>query len=72
MREKIINYIRDYFNLGNMVILGHSNLTLDLGLSSFELLEMFCKLEEVFKKDLSEEQIAQIKTIDDIVQLIEV
>ena len=72
MKEKVIAYLRDYYDLGNMYIVGDSKLTLDLGLSSFELLEMCCKLEELFKIEIDEEKMMQIKTIDDIVRLLEI
>ena len=71
MQDKIIDFIRDYGNLNDMLITSDSKLTLDLGLSSFELIEMCCQIEEKFGIEISEENMLHIRTINDIVQICE-
>ena len=64
----VIDFIRDYFSLHDMKITGDSRLKLDLGLSSFELLEMCCSMEEEFKLEVSEENLKKVVTINDVVK----
>jgi acyl carrier protein len=67
LQEKVIGFIREYFALHDHVITGESRLRKDLGLSSFELLEMCCTIEEEFNVTVSESNLRQVVTINDVV-----
>ena len=69
MRDNIIAFIKDYFQMHSEEITGDSKLRADLGLSSFELLEMYCSMEEAFGLDINESEyhkFFKISTINDI------
>jgi acyl carrier protein len=71
MLEKVIEFIQEYNNLQGVAITGETKLILDLGLSSFELVEMCCHMEEKLEMEISEEDMMQITTINDIVKYLE-
>jgi len=68
IQENVIKFIRVYFNMHDKEITGDSKLRLDLGLSSFELLEMCCSLEEELKIDINEGNLRRVVTINDVVK----
>ena len=68
LRDNIIEFIKDYFQLDDEIN-GDSKLRADLGLSSFELLEMYCSMEEALGIDINESEyhkFFKISTINDI------
>lgn len=71
MTEKVIAFIRNYYGLDDVEITADSKLMFDLGLSSFELVEMYSRLEEEFKIKVEEADIIEIQTVGDIVKCIE-
>jgi len=69
LRDNIIAFIKDYFQMHNEEITGDSKLRADLGLSSFELLEMYCSMEEALGLDINESEyhkFFKISTINDV------
>ena len=68
LQERVIDFIREYFALHDAVISGESRLRKDLGLSSFELLEMCCTIEEEFDVNVSEANLKRVVTINDVVK----
>lgn len=50
---------------------GQAKIIEDIGLSSLDLLDLRCELEELWQTKLSDEETAQLRTVDDIVSLIE-
>jgi acyl carrier protein len=71
MKEQVIDFIRSNQNLKEAEITGESQLVRDLGISSFDLVEMCCQLEEDFGIVINEEIMMSIVTIDDLVQCLE-
>ena len=70
LKENVINFVKDYFDLHDEFITGETTLRKDLGLSSFELLEMCCSLETEFNVRVSEANLRRVETIDDVVNSI--
>ena len=72
MLEEIIAFIRKYNNLEEEVpITGESRLIPDIGLTSFDLLEMCCEMEEEFGVEIDEASMTGIITINDIARCLE-
>ena len=65
----MIVFIKDYFQMHDIEINGDCKLRADLGLSSFELLEMFCSMEEAMGIDIREDEykkFTKVSTIYDV------
>jgi len=71
LQNKIIDFIRDYFQIPDQEISGDCRLKRDLGLSSFELLEMYCNLEEALGININENEFGSFSTISDLAKYIE-
>ena len=71
MLDRVIAFIRNYQNLQDAAITGESQLVCDLGLTSFDMIEMCCQLEEDFGIIVNEEKIGSIVTVNDLVQFLE-
>ena len=59
------------FKFGFTRDFGESKLIKDLGADSLDLVEMLLQLEETFGVTISDEQTENIKTVQDIVDLID-
>jgi acyl carrier protein len=68
MQERVIYFIKEYFALHDMDIDGESRLRKDLGLSSFELREMCCTIEDELNVKVSEANLKKVVTINDVVK----
>lgn len=64
--NKVINCIADYLEVSPVEVRADSHLVNDLGLSSFDLIELSCELEEEFEVELSSDQLCQIEYVKDI------
>ncbi|MDR2713456.1 MAG: acyl carrier protein [Clostridiales bacterium] len=71
LQNKIIAFIKDYFQIHDQEISGDCRLKRDLGLSSFELLEMYCNMEEALGIDIKESEFGRFSTISDVAKYIE-
>lgn len=71
MLNNVINFLSEYNNIDKNTITGESKLILDLGLSSFELIEICCQIEEEFNIRISDENLAKIVTVNDILTYFE-
>ena len=67
MIDKVIEFIRENQDLQDIEITGESQLVRDLGLSSFDLVEMCCQLEETFDIVINDDDMVSIVTINDLV-----
>lgn len=70
MIEKIRNIIASQLNLPMEKVLPTSKIVEDLGADSLDIVELLMSLEEQFGITLSDDQAAQMKTINDIAQVI--
>jgi len=69
--EDIIAFIREYNGISDDVqIDGDTQITAQLGLSSFDIVEMCCQMEEQFEIEINDEDLSGIVTIGDFAELI--
>ena len=69
--EKIQEMLVDKLGIAAEKILPQSEIIKDLGADSLDLVEMLLQLEETFGVTISDEQTENIKTVQDIVDLID-
>jgi len=70
MIEKLQEIIRRYTADENITIRGDMVLLADLGLNSFELVEMVCEVEEEFGVEIPDKTIGEFKTVSDLLDYI--
>ena len=68
--DQVIEFLRQNNDLEGVDIRSDSKLVADLGLTSFELLEMCYHLETKFHIELDEDDLAGIETVSDIAKYI--
>ncbi|MDR2713358.1 MAG: acyl carrier protein [Clostridiales bacterium] len=66
--DQVIEFLKQNNDLDGIDIQADSKLIADLGLTSFELLEMCYHLEREFQIELDEDDLAGIETVSDIAQ----
>ena len=71
MEEKVIDIICKYQRINPKTITLQSNLMKDIGLSSFDVLNLVCIFEEEFQVEIPDRSIASVRTVEDIVQTIQ-
>lgn len=71
MLEKVIDIISEYQGIDKSKINEDSMLISDLGLSSFDVVSLSCKLEDEFDVEIPDRQIRTIQSVKDIVDFIE-
>lgn len=71
MFNKIAEFLAEYYEINKEDITMESQFETDLGLSSFQLIEMCAELEEQSGIELDEDELANVITVGDIVSLLE-
>lgn len=69
--SKIINYLGRYLEMDPAGITAESHLTRDLGITSFEMVDLICELEEVYGFEIKAEEMADIEYVKDVAMLLE-
>ena len=69
--EKVRKLLAEQLNLGEDKILETSKVIDDLGADSLDVVEMLMTLEEQFDVTVSDEESVNLKTVGDIVKLID-
>lgn len=69
--NEIIKCIAEFLSIDESGIKEETHLQDDLGLSSFDMMELSCELEEQFNVKIPAEKLSEIKRIGDIKTLIE-
>lgn len=69
--EKVIDLVAEQLGISKDTITTDSNILDDLGADSLDVIEMLMTLEEEYGITIPDEQISQVKTIGDVVALIE-
>ena len=69
--EKVKELVAEQLNISKDAINENSNIIEDLGADSLDVIEMLMTLEEEYGVTIPDDKIGQIKTIGQIVQLIE-
>lgn len=70
MMDEIIGCIAEYLDIPKDGMSGDTDLQNDLGLSSFDMMDLSCELEEYFHISIEPEQLSEIHSIKDIYGLI--
>ena len=69
--EKVKELVAEQLGISQDEIKPESNIVEDLGADSLDVIEMLMTLEEEYGISIPDDQIGQVKTIGQIVQLIE-
>ncbi len=69
--DKVIALVAEQLNLDPKTITTESNILEDLGADSLDIIEMLMTLEDEYGITIPDEKISQVKTIGQIVALIE-
>ena len=69
--EKVRDLVAEQLGISPETIKPESNILEDLGADSLDVIEMLMTLEEEYGITIPDEQISQVKTIKQIVELIE-
>lgn len=70
MEEKLIELISNYQGIEKSNIKLDSNLTNDLNLSSYDVVDLACQIEDEFGKELPDDKLKELKTVGDIIKLL--
>ena len=70
MLEKLQEIVRQYADDEEITISGDMVLLSDLGLNSYELVELVCKVEDEFNVEISDRVIGRLKTVQDVLDYI--
>lgn len=71
MLDKIAQIVREQTGDESIVISRDSILLADLGMSSFDLINMVCVLEDEFSVEIPDRIIGKFKTVGDVMNYIE-
>lgn len=71
-REEILLIVKDHIKLitGEENVLESENLE-DIGLDSLDQVELFMMLEKEFKIDIQDSELAEIKTVGQVIDVVE-
>ena len=70
MLEKLQEIVRECTGNQDLTITGETLLLIDLGLNSYELVEMVCKIEEEFNIEIPDRVISDFKTVQNVMDYI--
>ncbi len=70
MEEKLIELISNYQGIEKDSISLDSKLINDLGLSSYDIVDLACQIEDEFGKEIPDDKIRGLQTVQDIVDLL--
>ncbi|CCV64677.1 Acyl carrier protein [Alteracholeplasma palmae J233] len=71
MLNQIIELVADELNLDSKTLTKETRLQEDLNVDSLDVVELVMKLEEEFNIEVTDEQAASLKTIEDILNFVE-
>ncbi len=71
MINKLKDIICDYTGKQNIEITEASVIRSDLGLSSYDLVQLVCRIEDEFDIEIPDKYINSFKTIGDVIKFIE-
>ena len=70
MLEKLQEIVRQYADDEEIIISGEMVLLTDLGLNSFELVELVCEVEDLFGVEIPDRAIGKLKTVQNVLDYI--
>ena len=68
--EKLQEIVRQYTDDDEIVISGEMVLLTDLGLNSFELVELICEVEDRFGVEIPDRAISRLKTVQNVLDYV--
>lgn len=71
MLDEVIRFISSYQNIPSDEINGSSHLIKDLGMSSLDVMQLACAVEDKYSIELNEEDLIDLLTVQDIATYIE-
>ena len=71
MIEKLTKIIREYKGDNGIIVTADTVIKDDLGMSSFDLIQLACAVEDEFDVEIPDNAIKDLKTIADVIALIE-
>lgn len=71
MIEKIEEIVRNYKGINDITITVKTNIREDLGMSSFDLIQLACAVEDEFDIEIPDRAIKDFKTVGDVIAFIE-
>lgn len=71
MIDKLTALIREYKGDDSIVIDENTNLQLDLGLDSLDLVNLSCEVEDEFDIEIPDRDIKGLRTVGDVIAVIE-
>ena len=69
--QKVIEILAKQLRIDKAKITTQTNIASDLGADSLDLVELLMTLEDEFNVTVSDEEAIKLKTVDDIVKIIE-
>lgn len=70
-RAALISMIADRFNVPVSAVTGKTNFQRDLNLDSIDSLELIMELEDIYDISISDADAAKLKTVGDVINLID-
>lgn len=70
-RASLISMIADRFNVSVSAVTGKTNFQQDLNLDSIDSLELIMELEDIYDISISDADAAKLKTVNDVINLID-
>jgi acyl carrier protein len=71
MLEKLTEIIREYTGKEDLVIEEDTSILGDLGLSSYELVQLVCQVEDEFDVKIPDQMIREFRTAGDVIRFLE-
>lgn len=71
MRDKVIQMIGEHVNIPANTITGQSHLISDLGLNSYDIVDLVCLFEDQYEIEIPDRTIRGLQRVDDIVAYLE-
>ncbi len=69
-KEKIYNILRTVISNENQEILPESEILSDLGISSFDFMQVIYDIETTFSVNISDEQLEEFVTVQDLIDFV--
>ena len=72
-RKKLKKIFRDYIdvNIFDMVENNKVIFLSDMGLNSYEIIELICEIEKEFKIEIPDHILGRLKTVQDLIEVLE-
>ncbi len=70
MEEKVIELISNYQGIPKESITKQSDLVKDLGLSSYDVVDLSCEIEDKFHVEIPDTELTHLHTIEDLTNLL--